>query len=403
MIIRFHPSASSLLSSLVVSTPFGTQRAFVHHHMEREDLARFLGIKRSNKARSNRNTHVNEKIFRKLRGKKTITMQLPDDEERRRHDSLTPSQLRIELLRKGINPYKEVQPRIWQESQISIQSFYGVIDPFVTLEETLPIFSGGVEGMKLKGEELKQRLLHRYHNWRNGTSRIRKKEGFEKFDARAFGSTADLIYEQAHQALMNRDKTALHKYITEHAYSKMWPDVENGSVVWDLVERLEPSTVVSVRCLDYPYKSGNDIAQLTVRMHSKQKLAIYDRFGHLLLGSETEPREVVEYVVFENHIAVIDGTWRLHDKVYPKWVAPKQGVLTTYALVPKKENVNEKIKKAIDDEEFEEFPVQEWAEKAQDGDDDEVNVWEDNWDDETHESDFSKQLKEELSKSGAMS
>ncbi|KAJ1351728.1 hypothetical protein KIN20_007853 [Parelaphostrongylus tenuis] len=333
MIVRTCPHARSILPGLLVSsTTSTTQSAFVHHHMERKDLARFLGIERSNKARANRNTHVNEKMFRKLRGKKTVVVDLPDDEERRYQETLTPSQLRIELLRKGINPYKEVQPRAWQESQISLQSFYGVVDPFVTPEETLPIFSRGIDGMKEKGEELKERMLHRYHNWRNGTSRIRKKEGFEKFDAKLFGPTADMIYEEAHRALMNRDKSALHKYITEHAFTKMWPDVENGSVVWDLIERLEPSRVVSVRCSDHPYKSGNDIAQITVRMHTKQKLAIYDRFGHLLLGSETEPREVVEYVVFENHIAVIDGTWRLHDKVYPKWVTPKQGACTTHAL-----------------------------------------------------------------------
>ncbi|ETN72985.1 hypothetical protein NECAME_18572 [Necator americanus] len=67
-------------------------------------------------------------------------------------------------------------------------------------------------------------------------------------------------------------------------------------------------------------------------MHTKQKLAVYDRFGHLILGSETDPREVIEYVVFENHIAVVDGSWRLHDKVYPKWVQPKQGVDITYTL-----------------------------------------------------------------------
>ncbi|VDM63474.1 unnamed protein product [Angiostrongylus costaricensis] len=338
MIVRICPYFRSVLPGLVPSTTSATQLAFVHHHMERKDLARFLGIKRSNTARANRNTHVNEKMFRKLRGKKTVVLDLPDDEERRHQETLTPSQLRIELLRKGINPYKEVQPRAWQESQITMQSFLliqyspsldGVIDPFVTPEETLPIFSGGIDGVKEKGEELKQRMLHRYHNWRNGTSRIRKKEGFEKFDAKVnadwpggvsrvpnfvlmlqlFGPTADFIYEEAHRALMKRDKPTLHKCITEHAF-----------------------TVVSVRCADHPYKSGNDIAQITVRMRTKQKLAIYDRFGHLLLGSETEPREVVEYVVFENHIAVIDGTWRLHDKVYPKWVTPKQGAHTTLAL-----------------------------------------------------------------------
>ncbi|KAF1762796.1 hypothetical protein GCK72_011059 [Caenorhabditis remanei] len=56
-------------------------------------------------------------------------------------------------------------------------------------------------------------------------------------------------------------------------------------------------------------------------------------------------------------------------------------------------------KKETEEEEFEEFPIQEWAERA-DSEDDDVNVWEDNWDDETHESEFSKQLKEELRKGG---
>lgn len=51
---------------------------------------------------------------------------------------------------------------------------------------------------------------------------------------------------------------------------KMWPDVENGSVVWEMVEQKEPSRVVAIRCSDSPYKSGNDIAQLTVRMHTVQ-------------------------------------------------------------------------------------------------------------------------------------
>lgn len=55
-------------------------------------------------------------------------------------------------------------------------------------------------------------------------------------------------------------------------------------------------------------------------------MAIFDRFGHLLLGSEIEPKECVEYAVFENHIADLDGSWRLHDKVYPSNTPPKQAV-----------------------------------------------------------------------------
>ncbi|TKR77982.1 hypothetical protein L596_018863 [Steinernema carpocapsae] len=45
----------------------GLQRSFaaecgVHHHKERGDLQRFIGMKRSNPQRANRNTHMNERI-----------------------------------------------------------------------------------------------------------------------------------------------------------------------------------------------------------------------------------------------------------------------------------------------------------------------------------------------------
>jgi len=43
-----------------------------------------------------------------------------------------------------------------------------------------------------------------------------------------------------------------------------------------------------------------------------------------------------------------------------------------------------------EDDEFEEFPAEEWDRKDEDSTD--VNVWEDNWDDDTVEDDFSIQL-----------
>uniref|UniRef100_T1J0B8 26S proteasome complex subunit SEM1 n=1 Tax=Strigamia maritima TaxID=126957 RepID=T1J0B8_STRMM len=43
-----------------------------------------------------------------------------------------------------------------------------------------------------------------------------------------------------------------------------------------------------------------------------------------------------------------------------------------------------------EDDEFEEFPAEDWTGKAED--DEDVNVWEDNWDDDNVEDDFSKQL-----------
>ncbi|XP_037516666.1 26S proteasome complex subunit SEM1 [Rhipicephalus sanguineus] len=51
-----------------------------------------------------------------------------------------------------------------------------------------------------------------------------------------------------------------------------------------------------------------------------------------------------------------------------------------------------------EDDEFEEFPTEEWTAKAEDSQD--VNVWEDNWDDDNIEDDFSQQLRAELEKQG---
>ncbi|CAJ0568591.1 unnamed protein product, partial [Mesorhabditis spiculigera] len=58
-------------------------------------------------------------------------------------------------------------------------------------------------------------------------------------------------------------------------------------------------------------------------------------------------------------------------------------------------DVKKVTKAAVDDVEFEEFPVLDWPEK---GEEEDVNVWEDNWDDETNESEFSQKLKQELDK-----
>uniref|UniRef100_A0A914XL41 26S proteasome complex subunit dss-1 n=1 Tax=Plectus sambesii TaxID=2011161 RepID=A0A914XL41_9BILA len=53
-----------------------------------------------------------------------------------------------------------------------------------------------------------------------------------------------------------------------------------------------------------------------------------------------------------------------------------------------------------EEDEFEEFPVEDWHGKDNEEEEDDVNVWEDNWDDESVEDDFSKQLRAELEKHG---
>lgn len=67
---------------------------------------------------------------------------------------------------------------------------------------------------------------------------------------------------------------------------------------------------------------------MTVPLHGLvQTLAIYDRFGRLLLGSEEQPKDVLEYLVLERHLFNPYGRWRLHGKIVPSWAPAKEPVI----------------------------------------------------------------------------
>merc|ERR1712043_60400 len=51
-----------------------------------------------------------------------------------------------------------------------------------------------------------------------------------------------------------------------------------------------------------------------------------------------------------------------------------------------------------EDDDFEEFPTEDWGEEQENKDD--MHVWEDEWDDDDVEDDFSQQLRSELAKHG---
>lgn len=61
-------------------------------------------------------------------------------------------------------------------------------------------------------------------------------------------------------------------------------------------------------------------------------LVVYDRFGRLMYGSEILAKDVLEYVVFEKHLSNKYGSWRLHGKIIPDWMPPKESVPKTYRM-----------------------------------------------------------------------
>ena len=73
-----------------------------------------------------------------------------------------------------------------------------------------------------------------------------------------------------------------------------------------------------------------------------QTLAIYDRFGRLMVGSEDVPKDVLEYVVFEKHLPHRYGTWRMHGKIVPEWADHREPIVRTMVLPEEEEEEIEK-------------------------------------------------------------
>ncbi|NXD71428.1 RM45 protein, partial [Eolophus roseicapillus] len=128
------------------------------------------------------------------------------------------------------------------------------------------------------------------------------------------------------------NKQKLHSLVTERCYPEMVRGNRYKTIRWKFVESLEPPRVVHVRC-ESVVNRGNLYGQVTVRMHTRQILAIYDRFGRLMYGGEQVPKDVLEYVVFEKYLVNPYGTWRMHGKIVPKWAPPKDPIVKT-VLIP---------------------------------------------------------------------
>ncbi|NWX58297.1 RM45 protein, partial [Promerops cafer] len=127
------------------------------------------------------------------------------------------------------------------------------------------------------------------------------------------------------------NKQKLHSLVTEHCYPDMVRGNRYKTIRWRFVESLEPPRVVHVRC-ESIMNRGNLYGQVTVRMHSHQILAVYDRFGRLMYGGEEIPKDVLEYVVFERYLVNPYGTWRMHGKIVPEWAPPKDPIIKTVMI-----------------------------------------------------------------------
>ena len=159
---------------------------------------------------------------------------------------------------------------------------------------------------------------------------VKKIRNYEdEFDLGVFGEEALQIYIKIHELVAKQAKEELFEYVTEYAYPLINFQRENKTIKWEFIKTNELPNVVQART-NHLIEKENMFAQVTVRFNTRQILAIYDRFGHLMYGSDAVVKDVLEYVVFEKNISDYNSKWRLHSKIIPSWAPEKEAIRRTF-------------------------------------------------------------------------
>ncbi|XP_014467772.1 PREDICTED: probable 39S ribosomal protein L45, mitochondrial [Dinoponera quadriceps] len=270
--------------------------------------------------------HWNPK-FKKERGAKVIKMKLPSFEDKD-EDS---TKLDKEQMRSHMKEYGFVPQKHWSERLSFLSCTPLIFESYIAPEGDGKYSTITKEGAKQKFTFLEKKS--------KSLLAIRKIKTFDDaFKTSDFVEEAIDIYKNAHNALAAKDKEKLLQYVTETAYPKMIHNMMDKTIHWKFLESLEPARVVHARNTDVITKE-NIFAQITVRFHTQQILAIYDRFGRLMQGSEILKKDVLEYIVFEKHLSNEYGIWRIHGKIIPSWMTPTDISEGTYVLPKEKHDL----------------------------------------------------------------
>ena len=326
------PRISDLIRNYSAITPSSTAIRVLGVQQIRE--MSWGNVNKPNKRFNRRPNKHKDMRWARLRKWKVLKIELPDREFDRRvgEGKVSPEEIRAEMKLKGILP-----PSKYMEAPVFMAATGALFDEFKPSEGDAysDFMSGESEKSEESGWSLSKTFRSSIEKAKSKTFRAtRKIRTFDdNFDASTFGSQeAKEIYINAHKALASKQEKRLHQFATEKAYPEMMHNTKGRSIYWDFIQSLEPLQVVQVRSQDVITK-GNVFAQVTVRFHTQQILAIYDRFGRLIHGNPYVAKDVLEYVVFEKHLADTYGKWRLHHKITPVTTAnERRGGIITHVI-----------------------------------------------------------------------
>ncbi|KAF0773018.1 putative 39S ribosomal protein L45, mitochondrial [Aphis craccivora] len=273
--------------------------------------------------------------FKKLRSQKVTTryvlkVDLPDyEKDKMDSEDYSPEKLRTRYKEKGIQP-----TRPWIERSTFINNTGSLIEPYVPPEGDGKISPISTAGAKQKIELLKKKK----ETWQAIRKIRQNEEEFELYPE--FITKAQDIYLKAHTTMvkLKTKKIFFNMLQKKLMWQEMVHNIDSKTLRWSFIKSIEPPRVVHARVTDV-ITQDNLFAQITVRFHTKQTLSVFDRFGRLIFGSDVIAKDVLEYVVFEKHIVNQYGMWRIHGKIIPDWMPPKEPAPVTHLLNVEAETV----------------------------------------------------------------
>lgn len=230
------------------------------------------------------------------------------------HSNMSVEEMRSFMKEKGIVPH-----RPWDEKPLVVNCSQEIIERYVP-----PPQDGKVPILKSAKDKT---LGLASKAWDRPVSKIR--DYLPDFNPHVFAKTEALdIYKAAHdllaklstQADVDREEEELFEFVTERCYPEMTHHTKYKTIKWQFVKTLEEPSIAQVKVQKLGL-GDTKFAQVTVRFHTQQILAVYDRFGRLMYGSENALKDVLEYVVFENFLTNKYGLWRIHGKIIPEYTA----------------------------------------------------------------------------------
>ncbi|CAO3650045.1 unnamed protein product [Cunninghamella blakesleeana] len=149
---------------------------------------------------------------------------------------------------------------------------------------------------------------------------IKYKSQYEKWNSGKFLTIAEETYKDMNDAFARGDREILEEVCLDAMYSNLKNQLKQRNNVrweWKYHGEVEIPRIVCVRCVGTSgvSKTGFSVGQVTVRMHTKQSMAVFDKKNRLIGGDPNKVHQVLEYVVFQKTISDPEDIWRVYGKI----------------------------------------------------------------------------------------